>query len=351
MALAAAGGFAKAGYEVINVYLSGPVDNPLAKQLPYRCVDEGDSGVKHDGRAIVKELQSVLRQEAGDVVIAHRYHTCKLAVRASRGLSLKRKVAVFHGMGNLKRWRRKLFAWLFLRDWQFAGVSRAVVADIRGSGAVRINRLGVHHVRNGLDIKAIAAAQLDRKDARRRLGLPPEGFIFGHVGTLSDRKNQKTLISAYACIAASSPSSRLILIGKGPREAELRSLVAQRNLQGRVIFKGFVPHAELYLKAFDLFVFPSRSEAFGLALLEAMIARVPVIVSHVDGIRELVGRHYPFMVQPDDIKTLAAHMAAMAAKPAVERDQIASGLYTRAAEQYDISRMEAAYLKIIGPPS
>jgi glycosyltransferase involved in cell wall biosynthesis len=350
MALAAAGGFSKAGYEVINVYLSGPVDNPLAKEFPYRCVDDKANGAKNGGRAVVQQLQSLLRQEACDVVIAHRYHTCKLAVRASRGISLKRKVAVFHGMGNLKRWRRKLFAWLFLRDWQFAGVSRAVVKDIRDSGAVCINRMGVHHVRNGLDIKAIEAAQLGRKDARQRLGLPRDAFIFGHVGTLSDRKNQKTLISAYARIAASLPSSRLVLIGQGPKEAELRSLVAKRNLQGQVVFQGFVPQAELYIKAFDLFLFPSRSEAFGLALLEAMIARVPVIVSHVDGIRELVGRNYPFMIQPENTRALASHMASIAAKPPAERDQIAGGLYARAVKHYDVSRMEAAYLRIIGPP-
>ena len=158
------------------------------------------------------------------------------------------------------------------------------------------------------------------------------------------------MISAYARIAADLPSSRLILIGKGPKEPELRALVAKHNLQNRVLFQGFVPHAELYLKAFDLFIFPSRSEAFGLSLLEAMIARVPVIVSHVDGIRELVGCDYPFIIQPDDTKTLAVQMAAMAAKPSAERDQIADGLYARAAEHYDISRMEAAYLNIISPP-
>jgi glycosyltransferase involved in cell wall biosynthesis len=346
MALAAAGGFAKAGHVVTNLFLSGPIDNPLAKRFASRCVNDADALAQPGRRAAVRQLRRMLRQEAGDVVIAHRYHPCKLAAQAARGISLKRKVVVFHGIGNLRRWRRKLFAGLFLRDWRFAGVSRAVVEDIRASGAVCLNRRGAHQVSNGLDIKATAAAQLDRKDARQRLGLPPDGFIFGHVGRLSDQKNQKVLIAAYADIVARMPSSRLVFIGKGSREAELRSLVATHGLCDHVLFKGFVPHAQRYLKAFDIFLFPSRSEAFGLALLEAMIARVPVIVSHVEGIRELVGP-YPFTIQPDDVQTWASQMAAMATKPAGERDQIAGGLYARAAKRYDISRLEEAYLKVI----
>jgi hypothetical protein len=264
-------------------------------------------------------------------------------------MSLKRKVVVFHGIGNLRRWRRKLFAWLFLRDWWFAGVSQAVVKDILDSGAVCINRLGVHQVSNGLDIEAVAAAQLDRLNARQRLGLPTDSFIFGHVGTLSDRKNQKVLIAAYANVAANIPSSRLVLIGKGPKEAELRLLVAAHGLQDRVLFMGFMPHAHQYLKAFDLFLFPSRSEAFGLALLEAMIARVPVIVSNVGGICELVG-DYPFMHEPDDIQTLAMHMKTMARTSAAERDRIAGRLQNRAKTGFDITKLEEAYLNIARLP-
>ena len=237
MALAAAGGFTKAGYRVTNIFLSGPIDDQLAKRFKCRCVSDADVSSRHGRRAAVRQLRRMLRQEAGDVIIAHRYHPCKLAAQASRGEgSLKCKVAVFHGMGNLRRWRRRLYARLFLRDWRFAGVSQAVVEDIRKSGPACINRRGIYHVSNGLDIRAASAARLDRKDARQRLGLPPDGFILGNVGTLSDRKNQKVLIAAYAHIAADIPSSRLVFIGQGPKEAELRSLTAAHGLQDRVVY-------------------------------------------------------------------------------------------------------------------
>ena len=348
--LAATGGFTNAGYEVTNVFLSGPVDSQLAKRFECRFVSYADVLVKHGRHAVVQKLRNMLRQEACDAVIAHRYHPCKFVVRAARGVPIQRKIAVFHGLGNFKRWRRKLFAWLFLRDWHFAGVSEAVVRDIRHNGAIFGTHKEVHHVSNGLDIKTIETAQLDREEARQRLGLPPGDFIFGNIGRLSDSKNQKVLIAAYARIADSLPPSRLVIIGEGRKEADLRSLIATHGLQNRVLLMGFMPQAQRYIKAFDVFLFPSRSEAFGLALLEAMIARVPAIVSRVGGIRELVG-HYPFTISPDDVQALASQMAAMVTKPAAERDQLAGSLYARAVEHFNVSRLEAAYLKIIGLPS
>lgn len=350
MVLAATGGFVKAGHAVTNVFFSGPVDCQLAARFPCKYVSYAGVLEKHGKQAVVRQLRSMLRRNGCDVVIAHRYHPAKIAARASRGLSIKRRIAVFHGLGNLKRWRRKLFVWLFLRDWHFAGVSEAVVRDIRDSGSAFRIRKPVRHVSNGLDIKALEAAHLGSEEARKRLGLPSGDFIFGNIGRLSDSKNQKVLITAYAMIADKLPPSRLVIIGEGRKEAELRSLVAAHGLQDRVLMTGFVPHAQRYLKAFDLFVFPSRSEAFGLALLEAMVARVPVIVSRVGGICELVG-NYPFTISPDDAPALASQMAAMVTKPAPERNRIGSGLYARAATGYDISRLEEAYLEIIAVPS
>ncbi len=223
-------------------------------------------------------------------------------------------------------------------------MSHAVARDILNSRA-GFKAGQVHVVSNGLDVEALASAQLVRPEARQQLGLPQDEFIFGNIGRLSKSKNQDVLINAFARIVDKLPPSRLVIIGEGRRKNELLALIAEHGLQGRVLLTGFVPHAQRYLKAFDLFVFPSRSEAFGLALLEAMVARLPVIVSNVGGIRELVGE-YPFMVQPDDVRALALHMQDMAVKSATERDRIAGGLHTRALAGYDINKLEEAYLKI-----
>ena len=343
--LAAAMGFVKAGHTVSNIFVGSSIDPQAAARFPGECISYADVAAQQGKAALTRRLRRTLLEKRYDVVIAHRYHPCKMTARASRRLVLKRKIAVFHGLENFKRLRRKIYARLFLRQWLIAGVSQAVARDILQSGAgFRADQ--VHTVSNGLDLKALEAAQLSKQAARKRLGLPRDAFIFGNVGRLSGSKNQEALIDAYARIVAQLPPSRLVIIGKGRRQKALRALIADHGLQDRVLIPGFVPNAQLYLKAFDLFVFPSRSEAFGLALLEAMTARVPIVASNVGGICELVG-DYPFMVRPDDIRALALQMDSMARKSEAEREQIANSLYARAAAGYDIGHLEEAYLKLI----
>ena len=345
---AASLGLVKAGHTVSNIFISGPVERQAAARFPGECISYADVAAQQGRAAVTRRLRRTLLQKRYDVVIAHRYHPCKMTARASRGLALKRQIAVFHGLENFKPLRRKIYARLFLRHWLIAGVSQAVAQDIRQSRAgFRADQ--VHTVTNGLDLKALETAQLTRPAARKRLGLPMDDFIFGHIGRLSDSKNQGALIEAYARIAAKLPSSRLVIIGEGRMQKALHTLVAQHGLHDRVLMPGFIPKAQLYLKAFDLFVFPSQSEAFGLALLEAMIARVPVIASSVGGIRELVG-DYPFLIRPDDIQALALQMESMARKSKAERERIANGLHARAAADYDIGQLEASYLKLIALP-
>jgi glycosyltransferase involved in cell wall biosynthesis len=343
--LAASKGFAKAGHLVTHIFIGGPIDHKAAARFPGKVIVYADRLAGQGKRALVGQLHRTLLEQEYDAVIAHRYHPCKITAQACRGIAVKRKIAVFHGLENFKRLRRKVFARLFLRRWQIAGVSQAVARDLLQSGA-GFESDQVHVVSNGLDVKASKAAQISRQEARSRLGLPPEEFIIGTIGRLSDSKNQDGLIEAYARIVAKLPPSRLVIIGEGRRRKVLASLVARHGLRDRVLLMGFVPYAQRYLKAFDLFVFPSRSEAFGLALLEAMIACVPAIVSNVGGIRELVG-DYPFMVRPDDIPTLALQMSTMATKSTRERDQIAGCLHDRAVSAFNIAKLEEAYLKLI----
>lgn len=343
--LSATKGFTAYGHAVTNIFLKGEIDSHLESNLDCEFASCLEPWTRHGKHAVADHLKSLLQKKSFDVILAHCYHPCKFAAHASSNLRIKRKIAIFHGIGNLKRLRRKLFAWLFLKDWLFAGVSEAVAQDIIHSRAVlRPGRVRV--VSNGIDLKALEAKQVSRNAAREFLGLSFDDLVVGHVGRLSRSKNQDVIIEAFARMATNLPSSRLVIIGQGRRESELRSLISTLGLGERVILKGYVPNAQLYLKAFDLFLFPSRTEAFGLALLEAMVARIPVIVSNVDGITELVG-NYPHKIQPDDVQSLARLMVSIATQSAQQRKRIADELYARAVEKYDIKQMEDSYLELI----
>jgi glycosyltransferase involved in cell wall biosynthesis len=129
-----------------------------------------------------------------------------------------------------------------------------------------------------------------------------DDFVIGHMGAFTAEKGQDVLIGAAKELRASLPRVKFILAGEGTRLAELK-----RGAPPNVSFPGFVEdHAGFYSKL-DLFVMPSRSEAWGLAALEAMAFGVPVVASDIGGLREIVEHGQSgWLVPAGDSSALAA---------------------------------------------
>lgn len=169
------------------------------------------------------------------------------------------------------------------------------------------------------------------------------GFVVGHVGALLDRhKGQRVLIEAARRLAPDIPGLRVVLLGAGPDEAPLRQLAADVPA---VEFEGFVDDVGSYLAAFDVFAFPSRYEALGSSLLDAMGAGLPVVASDVDGIPELV-RHDSegLLVPPGDAGALADALLALYRAPD-RRNRLGETARRRAGE-FSAAAMADRYLAI-----
>src|SRR5690606_22197949 len=131
-------------------------------------------------------------------------------------------------------------------------------------------------IKNGVGSRALS---LSKEDARRQLGLESGDFIFCTVGRLSAQKGQETLIRALKRV----PGVKLLLIGSGELRDQLGQLAAAEGVTDRVSFCGEVAGTEVsrYLHAADAFVFPSRWETFGLAVVEAASVGLPIIASDI----------------------------------------------------------------------
>jgi glycosyltransferase involved in cell wall biosynthesis len=130
--------------------------------------------------------------------------------------------------------------------------------------------------------------EVDGGEIRRRLELG-DGPVLAFAGRLVPHKGVEQLLRALSRL----PSEvRLIVVGRGPDLPALRALADRLRIGDRVRFCPEVSDAELpaYLRAADLFVFPSmnRLEGFGLAVAEAMAAGLPVIVADMPGVREVI---------------------------------------------------------------
>ena len=275
-------------YKVTTVYLTGApsveVERGSASDevvfLDYRSRDV--RGLK------LKAIRDIKRLVAGrnfQFCIAHRFKPIYVALL---GTDLP-VIGVHHGFGDYQRLSRKLFANCFRKRLALLGVSNAVRDEIRTClpswPAERIETLY-----NRIDIAAVQAEQVCRDDARAHLGLPQDAWVVGNVGRLHPDKDQATLIRGFAQALPQLPAGSLLAImGSGRLESSLKALAAELGVSASVRFLGQVAQGRRYFKAFDVFALTSDHEPFGMVLLEAMAAGVPVICSDCGGGREVVG--------------------------------------------------------------
>ena len=111
-------------------------------------------------------------------------------------------------------------------------------------------------------------------------------FLIVYVGRLEVVKNVKTLVDAFSQLP--HPNVRLKIVGDGREREELENRVTEKNVSDKVEFIGFSDKPSQHLSSADLFVLPSFSEGFGIAAVEAMFLKIPVLCSNVGGIPEFI---------------------------------------------------------------
>ncbi len=141
-------------------------------------------------------------------------------------------------------------------------------------------------IHNGIDAQALKF--LLRKEAREKFGIAENNFVVGTIANLYQNKSLDTLALAAISASHAIPEMRIVIIGEGSERARLENLIAKYHLEKTVILAGALENAQQYLKAFDLFVLPSKKEGLPYALLEAMAAKIPCVVSSAGGMPEII---------------------------------------------------------------
>ncbi len=184
-----------------------------------------------------------------------------------------------------------------------------------------------------------------RQEVRARYGLP--GRYIAAVGTVEPRKNLHRLIAAYRSLPAGLQESfGLVLIGPyGWKMEELKERLGQSRPAGRVAWTGYVPDADLraILAEAELFAYPSLLEGFGIPILEAMLAGVPVVTSNRSSMPEVAG-DAALLVDPTDTAALAAALERGLTDEGLRHRLIAAG-HTRA-RQFSFAATAVAYKQL-----
>jgi glycosyltransferase involved in cell wall biosynthesis len=166
----------------------------------------------------------------------------------------------------------------------------------------------------------------ERAALRRELGLPEAGRIIIYTGRLLRGKGLEALLEAFGALAHEVPEAHLVLVGSGAGQSlsvedDLRQAAAARPWGGRVTFAGRVDDVSRWLRAADVFAFPSVFEALGISLVEAAACGLPAVASRTGGIPDVIddGRS-GFLVPPGDVRSLTAALRRLATDDELARD-------------------------------
>jgi hypothetical protein len=282
------------------------------------------------------KVVTLCRRTRFDVVIAHRYKPIYLAGIASFFSPFRLLLGVVHGHGVLARLGRRLLVTRLRRNIVMVAVSSSVERDLE----ICCPSLGKEDrlicLPNCID-ESTESEILDRETARRALGLDGSTFVFGTIGRLVDMKEHAVLVSAMAHESLSQ--CKAVILGEGSLRTSLENQARVLGIDDRVLLPGHVDRAFRYLRAFDVFVLSSGvREAFGVVLLEAMLARVPIICTSASAPREVMG-DTGVIFDHGDARDLAKKMERVMRMDQAELDALVDAAYQRMQNCYSVASL------------
>ena len=233
------------------------------------------------------ELNKIIKTEKPDLIHVQAWNPMagKFAILAARQNKIP-LIVTEHDPFPLN-WPKSLY-----KKWANQKVAKMITVSHTNQKMLEeiypemIGRLTTVH--NGIEKFAVINDGKRQQIRREIFKAGPETKIILGVGTLHERKGFKYLISAYSKIHKDYPNSRLIIAGEGPERNSLENLIKNLSLSDKVFLIGQSNDVPALMQCSNLMVLPSLKEAFGLVLLEAMQAGLPIIASKVGGIPEII---------------------------------------------------------------
>jgi glycosyltransferase involved in cell wall biosynthesis len=255
-------------------------------------------GIHWPGGADPRVIVRLFRRVRGfDVIHCHDAHALQLSLLPGR----MRGIPV---IGTRRvTFRTRSSKWN--RATCVIAISDAVRDRLVQSG-VRPDR--IRTIPSGIDVEEVVMLPPASPGLRDRTSIGEDTFVAGNIGTLLDFKHQTVIPHA----AAHARDITWVIVGDGPERTRLEEAVKSHGVTGTVRLAGGVADARPFLREMDVFVFPSKGEALGTSILDAMAMGVPVVAADDGGPAEVLGpvhRETGVSLFPlDDAAALAEHV-------------------------------------------
>lgn len=308
---------------------------------------------RYDLRTLPRLLRRFRRDRTDVVVVTHQYPRSLTYGRLAAWLTGRRSIIAPHGMDLVTFNGRRVLprldvSSLFLSDaLVLVGPSQGEYLRVHeGVNARPWSRVREVVVPNGITLPP-RTTPASRAQARARLEVDEDALVVGIVARLAPVKAHELLLEAVAKLAPSHPQLTCVCVGGGPRAAELVALAEELGVTDRVRFLGMRRDVAQLVPGFDVACLTSRFECQPLSVIEGMAAGVPVVVSDVGTVRDMVTDGVEGLVfPPGNTSALAVHLATLADDAGLRARMGAAGR-ARAEREFRIEATARGYENLL----
>ncbi len=268
------------------------------------------------------KLTKFLKNNSVDIIHAHELKAVINALLA--GFLSGVKVRISHTHTPISEWRiNKIKKFFTVLGYGFFinlfSTFEIALTESRRKIKIKegINKKKLTVIPNGLDTSKFILSSVQRyeneKEIKNRYKIPEQAFVFGNIGRISAEKGHEVLVRAFAKFLETHIFRKenffLMLVGGGVLEEKIKLMVEELGIEKNVVITGRFDDVDKikYLSTFDVFVFPTLAEGFGIVLMESLVMGVPTICSDLEVLKEVGGDFVDFF-KVGDVEDLANKM-------------------------------------------
>lgn len=236
-------------------------------------------------KSVQENIHEILKENSFDVVHSHVFFYSGLVLFEAKRARVPIRIAHAHNAHTGES--RSLFRLAYeqvmralIRRYAslLLGCSEKACRYVFGENILSDVRVAV--LPDGIDCDRFAFQSGVREQVRKAYGLDGK-YVVGHVGHFNAAKNHEKILSVFSEICRRRADAALLLVGDGEMEGDIRKCVQLLGLNEKVVFAGAHRDVERFYQAMDVFLFPSRYEGFGMAMIEAQAGGLACLASDV----------------------------------------------------------------------
>lgn len=237
------------------------------------------SNVRNDFNILkfIKKLKKIIKENNYKIVHVHTYSIGYFCLKAAKECQVPIRIAHSHNNETVHDF--KYLPKLLLQKI-YTIYANYLFACSKEAGRYLFKNKEFEVLNNAIDSKKFIYNEDIRKNMRKTLGLE-DSFVVGHVGRFHPQKNHKFLINIFSKIKEKKDNSKLLLIGSGELEDDIKKQVKELSLQDDVIFLGNRKDINDLYQCMDVFLFPSLFEGLGIVAIEAQASGTPIVCSNM----------------------------------------------------------------------